>query len=113
MKDHKDHNFEFTKKAAPEIKTKLLNDLEPLKQLHAKFNSAAVNICTTKYEICTQKESVVEVIHTSFKEAYNLLQKHEKELVEEANRLSQQRIEKLSVQEKNLSLNCSTQPRVL
>ncbi len=104
VKDHRDHNFEFTKKAAPEVKTKLLKDLKTLKQLCAKFNSAADNIGITKYEVCTQKESVIEVIHTSFKEVYNLLDKREKELVEEANRLSQQKIEKLSVQEKTLSL---------
>ena len=104
VKDHREHNFEFTKKAAPDEKRKLLLEIKPLKDLHVKLTNAVEHVQTTKVEVETQKDSTVDVIKTSFKELRDILDKREKKLVEEAGSIVQEKVDKLSVQEKTLSL---------
>ena len=104
VKDHRDHNFEFTKKAAPDEKTKLLEEMQPLKEVHAKLTSTVEHIQTTKLEVEAQKDSAINIIKTSFKELHDILDKREKDLMEEAGAIVQEKVDKLSVQEKTLSL---------
>ena len=104
VKDHRDHNFEFTKKAAPDEITKLLEEMQPLKEVHAKLTSAVEHIQTTKLEVEAQKYPAINFIKTSFKELHDILDKREKDLMEEAGAIVQEKVDKLSVQEKTLSL---------
>ena len=104
VKDHRDHNFEFTKKAAPDEKTKLLEEMQPLKEVHAKLTCIVEHIQTTKLEVEAQKDSAINIIKTSFKELHDILDKREKDLMEEAGAVVQEKVDKLSVQEKTLSL---------
>ena len=104
VKDHREHNFEFTKKAAPDEKRKLLVEIKPLKELHVKLTNAVEHVQTTKLEVETQKDSTANLIKTSFKELRDILDKREKELVEEAGSIVQEKVDKLSVQEETLSL---------
>ena len=104
VKDHREHNFEFTKKAAPDEKRKLVVEIKPLKDLHVKLTNGVEHVQTTKLEVETQKDSTVNIIKTSFKELRAILDKREKVLVEEAGSLVQEKVDKLSVQEKTLSL---------
>ena len=104
VKDHRDHNFEFTKKAAPDEKTKLLEEMQPLKEVHAKLTSTVQHIQTTKLEVEAQKDSAINIIKTSFKELHDILDKREKDLMEEAGAVVQEKVDKLSMQEKTLSL---------
>ena len=104
VKDHRDHNFEFTKKAAPDEKTKLLDEMYPLKEVHAKLTSTVEHIQTIKLEVEAQKDSAINFIKTSFKELHDILDKREKHLMEEAGAVVQEKVNKLSVQEKTLSL---------
>ena len=104
LKDHRDHNFEFTKKAAPDEKTKLLEEMQPLKEVHAKLTSTVEHIQTTTLEVEAQKDSAINIIKTSFKELHDILDKREKDLMEEAGAVVQEKVDKLSVQEKTLSL---------
>ena len=104
LKDHRDHNFEFTKKAAPDEKTKLLEKMQPLKEVHAKLTSTMEHIQTIKLEVEAQKDSAVNIIKTSFKGLHDILDKREKDLMEEAGAIVQEKVNKLSVQEKTLSL---------
>ena len=104
VKDHREHNFEFTKKAAPDEKRKLLVEIKPLKDLHVKLTNAVGHVQTTKLEVETPKNSMANIIKSSFKELHNILDKREKELVEEAGSIVQEKVDKLSVQEETLSL---------
>ena len=103
-KDHREHNFEFNKKAAPDEKKKLVVEIEPLKDLQVKLTNAVEYVQTTKLEVETKKISTVNIIKTSFKELRDIIDKREKELVEEAGSIVQEKVDKLSVQEKALSL---------
>ena len=104
VKDHRDHNFEFTKKAAPDEKTKLLEEMKPLKEVQVKLTSTVEHIQTTKLEVEAPKDSAINIIKTSFKELHDILDKREKDLIEEAGAVVQEKVDKLSVQEKTLSL---------
>ena len=103
-KDHREHNFEFNKKAAPDEKKKLVVEIKPLKDLQVKLTNAVEHVQTTKLEMETKKNSTVNIIKTSFKELRDIIDKREKELVEEAGSIVQEKVDKLSVQEKTLSL---------
>ena len=104
VKDHRDHNFEFTKKAAPDTKTKLMQEIKPLRDLHVKCTTTVEQIQINKIEVEAQKQSVVNAIKTTFKDLHDILDKRERELVEEAEAVVQEKVDQLSVQEKTLSL---------
>ena len=104
LKDHKDHNFEFTKKAAPDSKAKLLEDIQYLRVQKDESIKAGENIGATKLEIEAKKQASIDNLHTSFKELHNILERREQELVEDVTTIVQQKLQKLSQQEKILSL---------
>ena len=104
VKDHKEHNFEFCKKAAPTMKKKLLEELQPLKEQSIDFSHAVKEIQTIKNKVEAQGDSVVNTIQTSFKKLRDILDKREKELLSDCGRVVREKVEKLSLQEKNLSL---------
>ena len=103
-KDHRDHNFEFCKKAAPKTKENLLGKLEPLKNQRESLAQAVDNVQITKQELNENGDAVGNSIQRTFKELREILDKREQELLEEAAEMIQQKMDKLSVQEKNLSL---------
>ena len=104
VKDHRDHNFEFCKKAAATTKEKLLEELKPLIEVRASLSHAVEEITTTKQEVVAQGDSVVNTIQTSFKNLHEVLHTREQELLKEAERRVQEKVEKLSTQVKSLSL---------
>ena len=104
VKIHKDHNFEFSKIAAPDAKKNLLDKLCPLREITANLSTAITYIKGTKLEVETQGDSVASTIHTSFNELIQILEERKKELLLEASRKGQEKMDKLSEQEKSLSL---------
>ena len=101
---HKEHKFEFSKVAAPITKKKLLKDLNPLREVTVSMSSAIEVLQTTKQEVEAQGDSVANTIHTSFNELQQILEKHKQQLLTEAASKVQEKMDKLLVQEKNLSL---------
>ena len=101
VKDHRDHDFEFCKIASSKTKQNLLN---PIKIQRESLVKAIDNIQITKQELKAQGGSVASSIQTSFKELLEILDKREQELLAEAAGIVQQKMDKLSVQEKTLSL---------
>ena len=104
MRDHRDHNFEFCKKVAATTKSNLLEKLEPLKTQSSSLSHAVEEVRTTKQELETERNTVANTIKTSFKELRDILDNRERELLGEADRLVQEKMDRLSVQEKTLSL---------
>ena len=101
---HKEHKFEFSKVAAPITKKKLLEDLNPLREVTANMSSAIEVLQTTKQEVEVQGDSVTKTIHTSFNGLQQILEKHKQQLLTEAASKVQEKMDKLLAQEKNLSL---------
>ena len=104
LKDHKDHNFEFTKKAAPETKTMLLEEIQPLKSLQKELTKAAEKVCATTLEVEEQKQTSINNIHTAFEELHNILKQREQELVKDTTTVAQIKLKTLCQQKKALSL---------
>ena len=104
LRDHRDHNFEFSKKAAATTKSNLLEKLEPLKTQSSSLSHAVEEVRTTKQELEAERDTVANTIKTSFKELRDILDNRERELLGEADRFVQEKMDRLSVQEKNLSL---------
>ena len=104
LKDHKDHNYEFTNKAAPGAKAELLKNIQPLNALQHEFIKAGNNIHAIMVTIEDQKLASINKLHTSFKELHNILEQREQELVEDATTIAQQKLQNLSQQQKTLSL---------
>ena len=104
VKDHKDHNFEFTAVAAPTTKEDLMKELEPLRKVVGSLSLAMEEVRTTKQEIEVQGDSVTNTIHGSFNEIFHIMERRKHEMLEEAGRLVREKVDKLTVQEKNLSL---------
>ena len=104
VKDHKDHNYEFTAVAAPTTKEDLMKELEPLRKVVGSLSLAVEEVRTTKQEIEIQGDSVTNTIHASFNELFQIMERRKHEMLEEAGRLVRKKVDKLTVQEKNLSL---------
>ena len=86
------------------VKSKLLEDIQSIKSQQTEFSDAIEKVRATALEVETRKESAINNLHTSFKELHNILERREQELVEEATTLAQEKLQKLSQQEKTLSL---------
>ena len=104
LRDHRDHKFEFCKKAAAITKSNLLEKLEPLKTQSSSLFHAVEEVRTTKQELEAERNIVANTIKISFKELRDILDNRERELLGEADRLIQEKMDRLSVQDKTLSL---------
>ena len=104
IKDHKDHNFEFCKIVAADTRKQLTEKLECLREVEVNLSCAAGEIQTTKHDLAAQADSVVKTIRTSFDELLQILEKHKRELLVDVLRGVREKTDKLSLQEKNLSL---------
>ncbi len=103
IKDHSGHNHEFMKSAAPEMKKKLVQQLDPLKKVEVSLSHAVEEIQNTKSKIEAQGDSVANKIKNSFAEYRKIVEKREQELLKEAATKVTQKLENLSGQEKSLS----------
>ena len=74
------------------------------KNQQTKFTDAIEKIRSTALTVETLKESAINNLHTSFKELHNMLEQCKQELVEDATTIAQDKLQKLSQQEKTLSL---------
>ena len=104
LDDHEDHNCKLMKKTSPEDKAKLLTDKQSLKVLLEELAKAGENIRATILDIDNQKLTSIKHLRTKFKELHNILEQREQELVENATTVAQRKLQKLSQQEKTLSL---------
>ena len=101
---HRDHKFEFSKVAAPDTKKKLLDHLSPLRSAVDSLLCAVGDIQNTKQEVEAQGKSVANIIHTSFAQLQLVLQQCKQQLLHEAASQVKEKIDKLSAEEKRLTL---------
>ena len=104
VKTHRRHDFEFCKMAAPDTRNNLLGNLGPLKAAVSSLCTAVGDIQDTKQELEVQGKSVADTIHTSFAQLQLVLQQRKQQLLQEAASQVKEKINKLSAQEKKLTL---------
>ena len=104
VKTHRSHDFEFCKVAAPDTRKNLLRNVSPLKAAVTTLSTAVGDIQNTKQEVETQGKFVADTIHTSFAQLQLVLEKRKQQLLHEAASRVEEKIDKLSAQEKKLTL---------
>ena len=100
IKDHFGHNH---KVAGPETKKLLNQQLEPLRMSNVSLSCAIKEIQTTIAEVEDQGSSVANTIKISCKGLHAIIDNHQESLLTEAATRVQQKIKRLSDQEKSLS----------
>ncbi len=103
VKDHRDCNFEFCKKAASVAKRELTDTLQPLKEQTLLLCEAIDEVKMAKEKCEVQGQEISHTIESSFKRLREILDKRERELLTKASELVQDKVDKLNVQEKNIS----------
>ena len=106
VKDHKEHEYEFVKKAAPETKKKLTEQLVPLNEIQVGVRNAVKNVEESKSEIAVMDGSMITSIKRSFQELRDILDKRERELLADTAAVVEQKTNRLDVQQKKLEM-CS------
>ena len=108
VKDHKDHEYEFVKKAAPETKKKLREHLTPLNEIRVGVQNAVKNVEGAKSKIAAMDESMTTSIKRSFRELRDILDKREKVLLTETASTAKKKMNNLNIQQKKLEMNSGT-----
>ena len=113
IKLHRDHDHEFVKVAAPHIKQKLLQQLDPLRESCSNMLCAVDGVHTTISEVEDQGKSVTKQIKSSFAELRNIIDYREQELLTETATKVEQKCKHLSEQGKGLSIACAAVESVI
>jgi DNA-binding beta-propeller fold protein YncE len=108
VKDHRDHEYEFVKKASPETKKKLMEHLTPLCEIQAGIQGAVRNVEGAKANIIAMDKSMTTSIKQSFQELRDILDKREKELLAETAATVEKKMTNLTVQQKKLEMSSGT-----
>jgi DNA-binding beta-propeller fold protein YncE len=108
MIEHKEHEYDFVKKAAPKTKEKLSENLVPLKEIQVSLHEATQNVKSTKSAVEVQGESVATTIEQSFNELHEIIEQRKRELLEKAASMTKGKLDRLSVQEKGFEMASGT-----
>ena len=107
IRDHAGHKFEFVKKSAPQYKKTLKESLVPLAKIQTNISAATREVEKVEKEVSEQHEAVTGTIKQSFQQLYEILLKQEKQLLDRASELKQQKLDNLGAQKKGFALATS------
>ena len=105
--DHAGHKSEFVKKSAPQYKKTLKESLAPLATIQTNLSAATREVEKVEREISEQHKAVAGTIEQSFKQLHEILLKQEKQLLDRASQLKQQKLDNLGAQKKGFALATS------
>ena len=105
--DHAGHKSEFVKKSAPQYKKTLKESLAPLAKIQTNISAATREVEEVEREVSEQHKAVASTIEQSFKQLYEILRKQEKQLLDRASELKQQKLDNLGAQKKGFALATS------
>ena len=107
IRDHAGHKFEFVKKSAPQCKKTVKESLVPLAKIQTNLSAATREVEKVEREVSEQHKSVAGTIEQSFKQLHEILHKREKQLLDRASELKQQKLDNLGAQKKGFALATS------
>ena len=105
--DHAGHTFEFVKISAPQYKKTLKESLAPLAKIQTNLSAATREVEKVEREVFEQNKVVAGTIEQSFKKLHEILCKREKQLLDRASELKQQKLDNLEAQKKGFTLATS------
>ena len=106
--EHKGHEYEFVKKAAPKVQKKLMEYLAPLIDNQRGIQGAIKSVEEAKAEVIAMDESMTTSIKRSFREFRDILDKQEKELLAETAATVEKKMNNLNMQQKKLEISSGT-----
>ena len=101
--DHAGHTSEFVKKSAPRYKKAVKESLAPLAKIETNILGATAEVEEVEGEISEQCNTVPGTIEQSFKKLHEILLKREKQLLDKASELRQQKLDNLGAQKKDFA----------
>ena len=108
MIEHKEHKYDFVKKAAPKTKKKLSENLAPLKEIQMSLHGATQTVKSTKSAVEAQGEAIATTIEQSFNELHEIIEQRKQQLLEKAASMTKGKLDRLSVQEKGFEMASGT-----
>ena len=106
--DHKEHKYDFVRKAAPTTKEKLTESLAPLKEIQVSLDAATKTVRSTKSEVETQGVSTATAIERSFDKLHEIIEQRKREMLEKASSVTKRKLDQLTVQEKGFDIASGT-----
>ena len=103
VEDHLGHKYQSIKKAAPGLKTSLMERLSPLREICDNLTHAVKEIRSSWSEVEAQGKSVAQCINNKFDEIQQIVEHRRQQLLSEAESKTAEKVEHLSGQEKGLS----------
>ena len=107
VEDHLGHKYQSVRKAAPEVKNKLSQHLEPLREIKDGLLCAVKEVRTTRSELEAERQALVERVETLCDELCQIIQHRKKQLVQEVESKITEKSGSLTGQEKQLSTSCA------
>ena len=107
IRDHAGHAFEFVKISAPQYKKTVKDSLVPLEKIQANISAATREVEKVEGEVSEQNKVIAGAIEQSFKQLYEILRTREKQLLDRASELKQQKLDNLGAQKKGFALATS------
>ena len=96
--EHKEHNFEFVKKCAPEGRRRLRESLAPLQEVRADMAGAEKTVVSEEAKVERQREEVCGAIQQLFEQLKAVLERRKAELVGKVCSLAQEKKNALAAQ---------------
>ena len=112
-KTHKDHNHDFVKSAALEVKEKLKQELDLLKQRKTSLSHAVEQVHATKSKVEVHGESLTNSVKRSFEEVYKAMKNYEGVIVSNSSEKISTKIKRLVAQGESLSTSSSSTESVM
>ena len=106
--DHKEHKYDFVKKAAPTTKEKLTESLTPLKESQVSLDAATKTVRSTKSEVEIQGASTATAIERSFDKLHEIIEQRKREMLEKASSVTKRKLDRLTIQEKGFDIASGT-----
>ena len=107
ISDHAGHKFEFVNKSAPRYKKTVKESLAPLAKIQTNISVATREVEKVEREVSEQHKAVKVTTEQSFKQLHEILLKREKQLLDRASELKQQKLDNLGAQKKGFALATS------
>ena len=107
ISDHAGHKFEFVNKSAPRYKKTLKESFATLAKIQTNISAATREVEMVEREVSEQHKAVAGTIEQSFKQLHEILHRREKQLLDRASELKQQKLDNLGAQKKGFALATS------
>ena len=104
VKTHRDHQYDFINEAFPKHRDAVVSHLEPVRQQLKSVNKAVQGLVTAQDQIMDQQAAIEVNIQTKVRQLHEALDVRKTKLIDELDKMTQQKLKTLSIQRDELEL---------